>query len=311
MSNAAQKTMKHSNLAPSRRAVMSKNWPLYVMIAPFITMYVLFVVLPIFSSIALSFFSYDMINPIKWNGIGNYFRMFLDDEVFPAAVKNTILFSIVTGPLGFVLSFTLAWLINEFRPIVRTILSFLFYAPALVGNAYYIWQIAFSADSYGYINNVLLSLGLITSPIAWLKHTSYVMPIIMIVQLWQNMGISFLANISGLQNISSEVYEAGAIDGIRNRWQELWYITLPSMKHMLLFSAVMQIQASFSVGVISMELAGYPSVGNAADTIVAHMMDVGTVRYELGYASSIAVFLFLLMALTRVFIGKALDRTGR
>lgn len=283
----------------------------YVMLAPFTVMFLLFLVFPIIASFALSFTSYDMVHKMDFVGLSNYFRMFVDDEVFLTTVKNTILFSFFTGPVGFLLSFVLAWFINEFKTGIRTLLSFLFYAPALVGNAYYIWQVAFSNDSYGYINSVLLSMNLITEPISWLKNEVYVLPVIMIVQLWQSMGISFLSNISGLQNVNTELYEAGAIDGIRSRWQELWYITLPAMKHMLLFSAVMQIQSSFTVGTIAVELAGYPSVGNAADTMVAYMSDVGTVRYELGYACSIAVCLFVIMAFARWLIGKVLNSVGK
>ena len=137
------------------------------------------------------------------------------------------------------------------------------------------------------------------------------MPIIIIVQLWQSMGVSFLTNISGLQNINQELYEAGSIDGIRSRWQELWYITLPTMKHMLLFSAVMQISSSFSISGIAIMLAGFPSVEYAADTIVSHMQDLGSIRFELGYASSVAVVLFLLMAVFRLLIGKVLNMTGK
>ena len=284
--------------------------PLYIMIAPFTVLFFVFMVLPIFSSIVLSFTSYDTMYKTAFVGLQNYYRMFLEDEVFPIAAKNTVLFAVITGPLGFLLSFALAWLVNDFSPKLRTALSFLFYAPALVGNAYFIWQILFSGDSYGYINSFLLSAGFISEPIVWLKSEKYVFMIIVIVQLWQSMGISFLSNISGLQNVNEELYEAGSIDGIRNRWQELWYITLPEMKHMLLFSAVMQIQSSFSIGMIAVQLAGFPSVNHSADTIVAHMLDVGTVRYEMGYASAIAVFLFVLMGLTRILIGKLLNTNG-
>jgi len=298
------------NLKVSKN-VFARKIPLYIMIAPFLIAFCIFTVIPIFSSIVLSFFSYDMVGKFDFIGLDNYFRMIMDDDVFPTAFKNTLLFAIVTGPMGFMLSFVLAWFINEFSPKVRTFLSFLFYAPALVGNAYFIWKIIFSGDSYGYINSFLLSLGLITEPIIWLKDANYIMTIIIIVQLWQSMGVSFLANISGLQNINGELYEAGSIDGIRNRWQELWYITFPSMKNILLFSAVMQIQASFAAGTVAVELAGFPSVNHAADTIVAHMMDVGTVRYEMGYASAIAVFLFGMMAITRIVIGKLLDMVGK
>ena len=198
--------------------------PLYLMLAPFLVLFFLFTVLPILSSVVLSFFTYDMINLPSFTGLGNYVRMFLNDSVFLIAVRNTLVFAFVTGPIGFLLSFVLAWIINEFRPLVRNLLSFLFFAPSL---AYFIWKIMFSSDSYGYINSLLLSMGLISSPILWLKDTAYAMGIVILVQIWMSMGISFLANIAGLQNVNSEMYEAGVIDGITNRWQEVWYITLP------------------------------------------------------------------------------------
>ena len=282
-----------------------------IFLLPFLIMFVTFTVVPVLSSIVLSFFNFDMINKLEFTGLDNYLRMLLKDSIFTTVLKNTVLFAVITGPCGFLLSFVLAWFINEFSPILRTVLSFLFYAPALAGNAYFIWQIAFSSDSYGYINSLLLSLGVITEPIAWLKNSAYIMPIIIIVQLWQSMGVSFLANISGLQNINNEMFEAGAIDGIRNRWQELWYITLPSMKHMLLFSAVMQISGAFSVSGIAIQLAGYPSVEYAADTIVSYMSDVGTVKYEMGYAAAMSVVLFALMAIFRQVINKLLNSTGK
>lgn len=278
-----------------------------LMISPFLLFFLLFTILPIISSITLSFTSYDMISLPKFTGLDNYYRMIVNDPVFGVTVKNTLIFAVVAGPLGFLLSFLLAWFVNEFTPKVRAPLSLMFYAPALVGNAFFIWKVAFSGDSFGYINSFLLSFGIITEPIVWLKDEHYLMTIIIIVQLWQSMGVSFLANISGLQNVGRDMYEAGAIDGIRNRWQELRYITLPSMSHMLLFSAVMQIQSSFSVSAIAINLAGYPSKSNAVDTIVSLMQDMATVRYELGYASAIAVVLFIMMISTRLIVGKVLS----
>lgn len=290
-----------------RRNLLHRQIPLYLMVAPFLIMFFIFTVLPIAVSVCLSFFNYDMISMPKFNGFENYMRMFMYDDVFPITVKNTLIFAVIAGPIGFCLSFILAWFVNDFSPMVRTLLSFMFYAPSLVGNAYFIWQVLFSGDTYGYLNSLLLSVGFITEPVQWLKTEQYIMPIIIIVQLWQSMGISFLANISGLQNVNRELYESGSIDGIRNRWQELIYITVPSMQHMLLFSAVMQIQSSFSVSAIAIQLVGFPSIGYAGDTIVSHLTDVGTVRYELGYASAIAVILFAMMALTRIIVGKILS----
>ncbi len=285
--------------------------PMIMLAVPFFTFFVLFTVVPIVSSIVLSFTSYDMVSSPKFSGIENYMRMFIQDDVFLTTLKNTVALAVVVGPIGFMLAFLLAWLVNEFSTGLRTLFSFMFYAPSLVGNAYFIWKIAFSGDSYGYINSLLLSIGVITEPIVWLKSPQYLFTIIIIVQLWQSMGVSFLSNISGLQNVNRDLYEAGAIDGIRNRWQELRYITLPSMSHMLLFSAVMQIQSSFSISAVAVELAGYPSVQHSVDTIVTHMSDMATVRYELGYASAIAVVLFVLMAGTRMIIGKALGSVSK
>ena len=296
--------MKKNKTKSLKQESFRERFPMYVMFAPFFIFFVLFTILPILSSIVLSFTSYDMISIPKLIGFENYRRMIVNDPTFLITVKNTLLFAVIAGPLGFLLSFVLAWFVNEFSPKVRTLLSFMFYAPALAGNAYFIWQVAFSGDSYGYVNSMLLSIGIITEPIVWFKNATYLMPILIIVQLWQSMGISFLSNISGLQNVSRDMYEAGAIDGIKSRWQELRYITLPSMSHMLMFSAVMQIQSSFSVSAIAVALAGYPSKGNAVDTIVSLMSDVATVRYEMGYASSMAVVLFLMMVTTRLLVGK-------
>lgn len=289
-----------------RKWSFSEQWPMLAMAAPFWIFFFIFIILPIITSIALSFTSFNALQIPKFVGFDNYMRMFVSDDVFPIVLKNTVTIAIIVAPLGFLLSFVLAWFVNEFSPGIRTVLSFLFYVPSLVGNAYFVWQVLFSGDSYGYINNLLLSIGIITEPIQWLKSTQYTLPIVIIVLLWQSTGISFLSNISGLQNVSRDLYEAGAIDGIKNRWQELRYITLPSMQSMLLFAAVMSIQGAFSVGTVATALAGYPSVGYSVDTIVSYMTDVGTTRFEMGYASAISVVLLLLMLFTRMIIGKVL-----
>ena len=289
----------------------SRNAQALVLLLPFLILFRNFTILPVITSIIFSFFSFDMINPLKFVGFDNYMRMFAGDDIFPITLRNTIVFAVITGPAGFLLSFVLAWFINEFKPLARTILSFMFYAPSLVGNGLFIWQVLFSSDSYGYANSLLLTLGIITEPILWFKDANYVFTIVVIIQLWQSMGISFLSNIAGLQNVNEELYEVGSIDGIRNRWQELWYITLPTMKNMLVFSAVMSVQGSFSAGAICTTLAGYPSVEYSVDMLVQYMSDVGTTRYEMGYASAIAVVLFLLMVIARNVFVAALNKTGK
>lgn len=304
-------SVKVSGLKKGKRYTLCSGIQMKLMLAPFLVLMIVFLVLPVLSSLALSFFEYDVIYSFKWIGLDNYVHMFFEDNVFPTALKNTLLFAVVTGPIGFFLSFILAWMINEYGRFTRSWLSFLFYSPALMGNAYMIWQVMFSGDAYGYVNNILLSFGLIDSAVQWLKDPAYVLPIIMGVQLWMSMGVSFLANIAGLQNVNPELYEAGAIDGIKNRWYELWYITLPYMKNILLFGAVMQIAASFSVGTICMTMAGFPSVQYSAETLVTHLMDVGTMRYEMGLACAISAFLFMMMLAARWLIGKIMNSLGR
>ena len=263
--------------------VLKERWQIYLLIGPFLILFVLMTVLPILSSVVLSFFNYDMVSPLSFSGVENYLRMFIQDDIFWTILKNTFILAILTGPTGFLLSFVLAWMINEFNQGLRTLLSFMFYVPSLVGNALYVWTVIFSSDSYGYMNSILLSLRLITQPKQWFSDSALIVPIVVMIQLWMSMGISFLSNISGLQNINPELFEAGAVDGIRNRWQELWYITLPGMRNMLFFSAVMQIASAFSISNIVTTLAGYPTVGYAADTVVSYLTDIGSVRYEMFY----------------------------
>ena len=295
----------------SHRKSVSENTVFFLIVIPFMALFFLFNILPVLASIVLSFFDYDMVSSPIFTGLENYARMFSGDETFTKVLGNTLKFSIVTGPLSFMLSFCLAWMINEFQKTVRVILTFIFYAPALVGNAYYIWQIFFSGDSLGYLNNFLISFGFITEPVNWFQNTAYNFTILVIIQLWMSMGVSFLSNIAGLQNVSAELYEAGAIDGIKTRWHELWYITLPSMKSILLFSAVMQIQAVFSVSGMITTLVGYPSVNNSVDTIVSYISDIGTQRYEMGYAAALSVFLFLMVLAFRFGIGALLNLIGK
>lgn len=303
--------MKIKRAKQKKRRGLLDGASYYWMLLPFMGLFLLFTVVPVGSSMVLSFTDYDMIATPSFVGLKNYLYMFTEDGTVFTVLKNTLLFAIITGPLSFILSFLLAWLINEFSKGVRSFFAFLFYAPALIGgSAYLIWQNMFSGDSYGYMNNILMTLGLITEPIQWFKNPEYNMIIIMIIQLWMSMGVSFLANLSGLQNVNQELYEAGALDGIRTRWHELWYITLPSMKSILFFGAVMQIQAVFSIGPLITVLAGYPSVNNSVDTLVSYISDVGGVRYEMGYASALSVVLFGLMALFRIVVGNAMKLIG-
>lgn len=289
---------------------IKKNKQSYLLLAPYFILFTVFTVLPVLISIFFSFTNFNMLEMPKFVGWDNYMRLFLEDDIFVIAVKNTLLFAVITGPVSYFACFVFAWIINELKPKLRALMTLIFYAPSIAGNVYFIWSIVFSGDRQGYMNGILLNLGLISQPIIWFKDAKYILPILIVVQLWLSLGTGFLAFIAGLQTVDKSLYEAGAVDGIKNRWQELWYITLPSMKPQLMFGAVMQITQSFAVSDVSIQLAGSPSVNYAGSTIVTHLIDYGTLRFEMGYASAIATILFLVMIVTNKVVQRLLRKVG-
>lgn len=298
-----------SKKKPLRRKLYL-NRTLYLMMTPYLVFFTLFTVIPVIMSLLLSFTAFDVLQAPKYVGWTNYLSLFLDDEIFIVAIKNTLILAVVTGPLGYMLSFIFAWLINELPGKLRAIVTLAFYAPSLSGNAILIWTIIFSSDIYGYANAILLEWGFIQEPQTWLTNPDYILPIIIAVQLWMSLGVNFLALIAGLKGVDKTLYEAGAVDGIKNRWQELWYITLPSMKPQLIFSAVIQISSTLGIGAITTALAGFPSVSYSGHTIVNHLSDYGGIRFEMGYASAIATLLFLSAIGLNALIRKIINRVG-
>ena len=289
---------------------MKKNKTAYFMVAPFFILFIIFTVLPVVLSILLSLTDFNMLEMPGWQGTKNYERLFLDDEIFMLACQNTLIFAAITGPVSYILSLLIAWFINELPPKIRAVVTLVFYAPSISGQVYLIWKTLFSSDSYGWANATLMDLGIINGPILWFQDADYVMGLCIVVALWTSLGTSFLAFIAGLQTIDRSMYEAAAVDGIKNRWQELWYITLPTMRPQLMFGAVLAITNSFGFGAVVDALCGFPSVDYAAHTIMHHLSDYGGARYEVGYASAIAVILFVIMYGSNVVIKKALSKVG-
>ena len=285
--------------------MMKTNKACYAMLLPFMSLFIIVMSLP------MGFTNFNMIETPKFVGLSNFYTLFLNDDVFLIAVRNTLIFAIFTGPFSYILSFIIAWLINEMNAFLKTFFTFVFYAPSMTTSVYVTWQLILSGDSYGYLNAVLIDLGILNEPAQWLTDTNYILTVVIIVQLWMSMGAGFLAIRAGFQNIDKSMYEAGAIEGIKNRWQELFYITIPSMGPQLLFAAVIQISASFTVGVVGQNLVGLPSTDYAAHTIMNHATDYGNIRYEMGYASAICFVLFAAMLLANKginwLLGKYLD----
>ena len=289
---------------------MKKNKTAYFMLAPFFILFIVFTVLPVVLSIILSLTDFNMLQMPHWKGISNYTRLFLDDEIFILACQNTLIFASITGPVSYLLSLLIAWFINELPPKIRAVVTLVFYAPSISGQVYLIWKTLFSSDAYGWANATLMDLGIISSPILWFENADYVMPLCIVVALWTSLGTAFLSFIAGFQTIDRSMYEAAAVDGIKNRWQELWFITLPTMRPQMMFGAVLAITNSFGFGAVVDALCGFPSVDYAAHTIMHHLSDYGGARYEIGYASAIAVVLFVIMFSCNIVIKKALSKVG-
>ncbi len=285
---------------------IKKNAACYGMLAPFMILFLIFTVVPVVMSLPIGFTDFDMVNKPRFVGFSNYRALFFSDKIFLRSIRTTMIFAFFTGPLSYILCFLLAWLINELPPFFRTLFTLIFYIPSFAG-VYTVWQLIFSGDMNGYLNSFLMDTGIITSPIQWLTDGRYVLWVTIAVQLWISLGAGFLALRAGFQNIDRSQYEAAAIEGLNSRWQELVYITIPSMKPQLLFAAVMQIVSSFTAGTVAQNLVGLPSTDYQADTMMSHAYDYGWLRYEMGYASAICMIIFLMMFICNKIIGRLLS----
>ncbi|MCR5154035.1 MAG: sugar ABC transporter permease [Lachnospiraceae bacterium] len=289
---------------------MKINWIFYVMVLPFLIFFTIFSVLPVFKAIWYSFTDYNILQDANFIGLKNYAELFLHDTIFIKAIQNTFVIAVFVGPIGYLLSFLIAWLINELPHWLGTLVTVIFYVPSMSGGAMTIFALLFANDSTGLVNGQLLAWGLIDEPVLWLSSEATIMPLCIIVSLWMSLGVGFLSFVAGVKNIPEDQYEAAAIDGIRNRWQELWFITLPNMTPQLLFGAVMSITGSLAVGGVMDSLVGFPSPNYASHTIVNHLNDYGFIRLEMGRASAIAVILFVIMVVSNLLVQKLLRKVG-
>ena len=271
----------------------------YLFLAPYLILFLIFIIIPTVMAIGLSFTNYNAVQTPQFVGLTNYINLFTQDTIFLQYVlPNTILFAVIVGPVGYLLAFFLAWSLSQLPRLPRTILALIIYSPSMtMGVAMTVmWRVVFLGDQSGIANYVLTQMGVITEPIVWMLNTQYILPIVIIVALWSSMGVGFLAMLAGLLNVNSELYEAGAIDGVKNRFQEVFYITIPSMKPQMLFGAVMSIVGAFQAGNIGVMLTGSnPTPGYAAQLMVNHIDDYGFTRYEMGYAAAVSVALLALI----------------
>lgn len=271
----------------------------YAFIFPYALLFIVFIVIPVAAAILLSFTYFDTIQFPRFIGLRNYITLLTQDEVFMKHVlPNTIQFAVIVGPGGYMLAFLLAWMLAQLPRLPRTVLAVILYSPSMTSGVTMavVWQTLFSGDQNGYLNSFLLNLGLIQEPVQWLQSPQFLMPIMIAVTLWSSMGVGFLAMLAGILEINPELYEAAAIDGVRSRWQEIFYIIIPSMKPQMLFGAVMSIVGTFQAGAIGVALSGSnPTPRYAGQLIVNHIEDYGFLRYEMGYAAAVSVVLLLMV----------------
>ena len=290
-----------AELTSRRKAVGRRernNLSGFLFAAPYALIFLVFILIPVILAVVLSFTNFNAIEWPRWVGFLNYITLLTSDEVFMQFVlPNTVLYAVVVGIGGDILSFLLAWMLCNLTRGVRTVLALIIYSPSLTAGVAMtvLWKVIFSGDQTGLLNSWLMSLGIIDEPIIWLVNTNYLLPIVIIIGLWSSMGIGFLAMIAGIANSGESLYEAGAIDGISNRFQEMIYITIPQMKPQMLFAAVMAVVNAFQNGTVSALLTGNPSPGYAAQLIVNHIEDYGFLRYEMGYAATVSVVLLLIV----------------
>ncbi len=269
----------------------------YGLTAPFFICFFVFTLLPLIASTVLSFFYFDSLSWPQWKGWENYVYLFVDDSLFLKAFSNTLYYAVIVGPVSYIMSYFFAWFINQVPKRLKPIYTLCFYAPSLCSGIAMgvIWKVLFANDGQGYINSVLLNAGLITSPIQFLTSVDWIMPVIIIVALWSSLGAGFLSFVAGFTNVDKELYDAAMVDGITSRFQRLIYIDIPQTMPQLLFSAVLTITGSFTVGGLSSTLVGHPSPEDAGLTIMLHLGDYAGQRFEVGYASAIAVVLSIIV----------------
>lgn len=273
----------------------TSNRSAYAFLAPYLVLFATFIIVPMVIAMALSFTNFNTIQFPSFVGFLNYVNLLTRDEIFMQYVlPKTVLYALIVGPGGYILSFILAWALAQLSKTSRTILALIFYSPSMTSGVAMtvLWKIIFSGDQTGYLNSWLMRLGIINEPIIWLLDVRYLLPIVIIVALWSSMGVGFLAMLAGILNADESLYEAAALDGVKNRFQEMWYITIPTMKPQMLFGAVMAIVGTFQNGLIGVQLSGAnPTPNYAAQLIVNHIEDYGFIRYEMGYAAAVSVVL--------------------
>lgn len=298
--------MKGITLSPKFKKKF-RNIDLIFFLGPYMAVFFIFTILPVIVAYILAFTQFDSLQMPVWVGLQNYERLFLEEQYFGIALQNSFILASLSGPLNYFVAFIFAWILNEVPPKPRTVLTLLFYIPSMVGGFQFLLDLLLSQDKYGWINGWLIQLGFIDEPLQFAKMTDIMIPLAVIIMLWNALGQQFLIFISSLQGVDKSLYEAGAVDGISNRWQELYYITLPAIKGQLALNAILTITSA--VAIVAPAYFGNPTQDYRLYTLQMMVNDY-TSRLELGYVTAMSSIMFVISLTVNKIVQYLIGKIG-
>jgi multiple sugar transport system permease protein len=259
----------------------------YLFILPSFIGFVVFLVIPILTSLGLSLFDWDLLLAPRFVGLQNYASL-VQDQIFRAVLFNTVYYAFGLVPLNIVLSLALAvWLNTRLKGVTLFRLAFFLPVVTVTVAVALVWKWMYQPQ-VGLINVVLGWLH-VAAP-NWLGDTHWAMPALILMSLWKGFGYNMVLFLAGLQGIPPTIYEAALIDGA-GAWQRFWRITLPLLSPTMFFAVVMTVISSFQVFDQAYVMTG-GGPANATNTIVLYVFQNGFQFFRMGYASAIAWVLF-------------------
>ena len=279
---------RHAALVRKRREALTA----YLLIAPAFLLFLGFIAGPLIGSMVLSVFSYDLLNPPKYLGLGNY-RTLLHDHLALKALEVTFIFTVASLVLHVVVGLGLALAVNRKMPsVLRYVLRTAFFFPVLISWAVVSLIAEYTLDpNFGFIPYYLGKIGihnlhLFTDP-------STALATIIGVDLWHTVGFTFLVLLAGLQAIPRELYEAARVDGA-GAWRTFRSITLPLLSPSLFFVSVISIIGAFQIfEPVHIITLGGPS--NSTESIVQYIYDIGFTQLQMGYAATLGLMMFVIL----------------
>ncbi|MDR3626394.1 MAG: sugar ABC transporter permease [Ignavibacteriaceae bacterium] len=281
----------------------SKKYIPYLLVAPYILHFLLFVAFPVVFSIVLTFHEWNIISPMKFIGLANYTRLF-QDKFFSQSLVNTIIFLVIHIPLQIIIALVLAEALNQkikFSGFFRAA----FFLPVIVSGVVVtiLWQQLYGFDT-GLFNKILTAIGL--GRIGWLVDPSWAMPSIAIMATWKNVGLYIILFLVGLQTVPPQYYEAADLEGA-NHWQKFFNITLPMINPTIFMVLVLSTIGGFSLFIEPYVMTGGGPL-NSTLSAVLYIYKQGFFYYHMGYSATLGLFFAMLIlgvvAVQKKFIEK-------